>query len=169
MPAARSPPLDPKRLDLLSYGRDDTVQGLPGSIEALASLRGSVDAAVLDTIVECARGLVLELTSDERALSALPLTGGATFTAPEIFELARRYSVIHAAASCVHMWRYNRTSLDDFFARGQWLALCLRRALERFRPALALEPRQFTEAVAEDLCRLARERRLFSLVPVRIA
>jgi alkylation response protein AidB-like acyl-CoA dehydrogenase len=163
------PPLDPKRLDLLSQGRDDTVQGLPGSLAAIASLRGSVDAAVLDAILESARGLVLELASDERALRALPPTAGATFTAPEIFELARRYSVIHAAASCVHMWRYNRTSLDDFFARGEWLALCLRRALERFRPAIALEPRPFTDAIAEDLRRLARERRLFSLVPVRIA
>jgi hypothetical protein len=41
--------------------------------------------------------------------------------------------------------------------------------LTAFRPSLALRPRPFEDAVADELVRRVRERRLFSAVDVKLA
>jgi alkylation response protein AidB-like acyl-CoA dehydrogenase len=162
------PPFDPAKLDLMSHGEDDPVHALPLALRRVEDERpsGAVSGDVAAAIVEGLRGLLEELASDEKAAG---LFGGRAkqATPPQLFELAKRYSLVHAAACAVHLWLHNRR--EGAFASGEWLALALRRVLTQFRPQLALLPRPFEDAVAEDLVRRVRERRLLSAVDLQLA
>jgi alkylation response protein AidB-like acyl-CoA dehydrogenase len=54
---------------------------------------------------------------------------GALAQGPGTVDLsqARRHCVLHAAASCLQVWRTNRDRLPAEAAGGEWLALCLER------------------------------------------
>jgi hypothetical protein len=84
-----------------------------------------------------------------------------------MFDLARRYAGLHAAACCIELWIHNASSGDEFFARGDWLVLCLARLLgEQTRQSPAL--REVADRVLDRLCALHREHRLFSLFPIEL-
>ena len=53
----------------------------------------------------------------------------ATIPTPTDLSLARRHSVLHAAACCLQIWRTSRYVLAPEAAGGEWLALCLERLL----------------------------------------
>jgi alkylation response protein AidB-like acyl-CoA dehydrogenase len=164
------PRFDPTKLDLASHGDDDAVQGMAIAIASVEQerARGRVAAPVADAIVDGARALLEELHADERRVDVLVAGTTKQATPPALFELAKRYAAIHAAACALHLWTNNRGG-DDAFARGEWLALALRRALVQFRPALGLLDRPFEDAVAADLVRRVDEGRLFSAVAVKLA
>jgi hypothetical protein len=86
-----------------------------------------------------------------------------------MFEQAEKYCALEAAACCVHMWAHNREDLGEFFGRGDWLVLSLERLLVRLGRRRAILRREHEQRVAVELERLYRERRLFSVVPFRLA
>lgn len=47
------------------------------------------------------------------------------------YDLAARYSHLHAAGACARKWLAWRDSQDEFMASGAWLLLCLRRLATR--------------------------------------
>jgi hypothetical protein len=89
--------------------------------------------------------------------------------APAMFDLAKKYCSLHAAATCLQMWLYNRTLLSDFFAKGEWLVMALDRLLAPFqplRPALSLT---FVAATTDEIVKLYEQDRAFSIVPFQFA
>ena len=88
---------------------------------------------------------------------------------PELFEVAKKYCALHAAASCLHMWIYNRQLLGDFFAQGEWLVLSIHRLLRTIRPMPYFISETYSENVANELVRLHQANKLFSIVPIQLA
>lgn len=164
------PPFDGRRLDLFSRGRDDVMQGLVDAVAALHTLGsdGAIDESMLASLQQLARRCADELhqfdTEVEEGIAA-----GVHPQSPVLFRLAQRYCLLHATAACLQMWLHNRTCLDDFFARGDWLVLALDRLLDQLRPVPEAPSGPRRECVAQHLAELFEQQRLFSIVPFTLA
>jgi alkylation response protein AidB-like acyl-CoA dehydrogenase len=166
------PVFDSSKLSLNGRGRDDILQSLELSLSTLRSLESSskLETGVLEKIVALTGETVAATRLDEQTLADRVAQYGRSFyDSPEHFELARRYCLLHAAASCVHLWVYNRRLLGDYFARGEWLALALDKLLTNFRPRTIPLRHPYRENMARELLRLHDEDRLFSVVPLQLA
>ena len=142
------------------------MSGLENAVAGLKDLDGSAPRQ----IVELSEELLAETEAWSRALTELISRHGSAFcTAPEAFELARRYISLHAGAACLHLWLHNRDEFDEFFARGEWLALCLNRILNLFQPRRPSPPTEFVDNVTQQMKKLYEEDRLFSLIPMQLA
>lgn len=164
------PTFDGSKLELISKGGDDVLQRLPLALANLHTLKetSSVSLDVLTSIITLTEIVQAELNALDENVSHATFQFGHE-QSPELFDLAKQYCILHTAAACVHMWVYNRNHLGNFFAKGEWLALCLRRLLLACRPATMLPPRLNDEAIAQELLRLYHENRLFSIVPFQLA
>jgi alkylation response protein AidB-like acyl-CoA dehydrogenase len=164
------PPFNGNKLELVSRGGDDVLQGLTLALKQLYGLKGdaSVDSDVLSIIIALTEMIQEELTALDRQIAESTFQFGHE-QSPELFDMARQYCVLHSAAACVHMWIYNRHHLGEFFAQGKWLALCLRKLMLNFRSAAALPPRIEDEAIAQELVKLYHESQMFSIVPFQLA
>ena len=157
------PEFEAGRLLLASRGQDDVFSGFENAVARLRE-------AGLTEIAESSEGLLAEMEAWRRALSdTIAREGQAFSTAPEAFELARRYIMFHAAAACALTWLHNRNELDEFFARGEWLALCLDRVLRQFQPSRPAPPGRFVENVAQQMMSLYEDDCLFSIIPTQLA
>ena len=93
----------------------------------------------------------------------------------ESFELAKQYCQLHAAMACILMWIHNRelAEMGDFFAKGEWLVVSLHRLLSHFRMTPLLSsgelPAAYHENVAQELLRLHKADKMFSIVPFQLA
>jgi hypothetical protein len=67
------------------------------------------------------------------------------------------------------MWLYNRQLLGEFFAQGEWLALSLHRLLRTLRPLPYSISEAYKENLVQELLKLYREDKLFSIVPFQLA
>lgn len=170
---AQLPPFAPEKLSLTARGRNDVLQGIGRAPAQLRELegRGEVDAATLAEISELARRVTEEVGRLHRSLKQVSAdNAGALDKSPEVIELSKHYCFLNAAAACLQIWIYNRDRLDDLFARGEWLVLCLDRLLKVFgSPAALTTPRPYAANVAQGLLRLYRENRMFSLIPFELA
>jgi hypothetical protein len=89
---------------------------------------------------------------------------------PELFEFARKYCLLHAAAACVEMWVWNRGSLGEFFSRGNWLVLALQKILRDLgRDQNCAVTMENYELVTEEMVKQFRENQLFSIAAVNLA
>jgi alkylation response protein AidB-like acyl-CoA dehydrogenase len=166
------PPFEPKNLELFNRGRDDALNGMETALAHLHALKTDVDVerAALERITTLAGEVLEEVKSLDQSLSKMESgRGGAFNQSPAIFELAKRYAILFAAATCLLMWIHNRRSAEDFLAEGAWLVLCLRRLLGNLRPARESLPDAYYESVAQRLVMLERENKLFSIVPLQLA
>ena len=160
------PPFDASRLSLTNRGQDDVFSGFENAVARLKEVEGSVPRE----IVESSEALLAEMEAWTRALAELVSRAGSAFsTAPEAFELARRYITLHAGAACLYLWVHNQDGFDRFFARGEWLALCLDRLLRQFQPSRPAPPSEFVENIAQRMKKLYEEDQLFSLIPMQLA
>ena len=161
----------PEKMDLFSRGADDSLQGLEIAIAQLHELKdqSDVDPQVLEQIITFASSALEELNAQDEFLATSAFEFGHD-QSPELFELAKKYCALHAIASCLHMWIYNRKNLGDFFAKGEWLVLSLARLLRSFRPwqNLTISP-VYVENVAQELVKLYNEDKMFSIVPFQLA
>jgi alkylation response protein AidB-like acyl-CoA dehydrogenase len=164
--------LRPDALELTCRGRNDILQGLGATLSRLEGLKavgdngggpvlGEIIALTSETLAECGR--FFERLDELMARKSFSFDKSA-----ESFEFSRRYCDLQAAATCVHMWAYNRDSLPGFFAAGEWLVLNLHRLLTSFNPARALQPAPYVENVARELVNLYRGNRSFSIIPLRL-
>ena len=164
------PEFAPQKLELFSRGADDVPQGLPTLIAELQAMGtdGAVDQSVLAQVLELAKIILSELDTqdDTIAQSTFEHGHGQSY---ESFELAKQYCRLHAAAACIYMWRYNQQSLGPFFAKGEWLVLCVHRLLAHFDVSLKPVPPEYYESVFQTLLQLDREDKLFSIVPFQLA
>jgi len=163
------------RLTLFNRGRDAVLQGIPIALEQLESLQTSpqadvLSAELLSTIYTLTHELGEQIQRLDQDVQALISAGDrVAHKAPAMFDLAKKYCSLHAAATCLQMWLYNRTLLSDFFAKGEWLVMALDRLLAPFqplRPALTLT---FVTATTDELVQLYEQDRAFSIVPFQFA
>lgn len=164
------PTLEPTKLDLFSRGMDDSLQGLELTLQYLETLKGAsdVDGEVLDKLMSLGNLVLEELNAHDSAIANSKFEFGHA-QSPELFEIAQKYCTLHAAASCLHMWRYNREVLGDFFAKGEWLVLSLHRLLRTVRPMPYFISEAYLENAALEMLNLYREDKLFSIVPFQLA
>ncbi|MBQ1026050.1 acyl-CoA dehydrogenase family protein [Micromonospora sp. C95] len=128
------PPLELHRLDVLSPNGCSVVQALPDLLADPVIVR-TVPAALLAVLGDA----VTELHDE---LAGWRVTGGAL---PAIaFDLARRYELCFASASCLLLWRYNYEHVTtELWHEAEWL-LC---ALTLLAEWLGAEP----DGAADDL------------------
>lgn len=163
------PTFDPQKLELVSRGADDSLQGLEIALQQLKDLqRSDVDAEVFKHLSHLSNMVLEELNFHDAYLTNSKFEFGHD-QSPELFEIAQKYCTLHTAASCLHLWLYNRTSLDEFFAKGEWLVLSLHRLLRTLRPLPYSISDVYSENVAQHLLQLYQENKLFSLVPFSLA
>ncbi|CAN5410959.1 acyl-CoA dehydrogenase [soil metagenome] len=166
------PEFEAHRLTLSNRGQDDVVQGMALAIAQL-SHRPEIatdDANVVEWIVTLAQEVFEQINEVDQHVQELINSGGRTiYKSPAMFELAKQYCTLHTAATCLQMWLYNRTMLDEFFAKGEWLVLCLDRLLATFQPRRAPVPATFGDAAMQEALRLHEQNQAFSIVPFQLA
>jgi hypothetical protein len=164
------PGFDSARLELINRGRDDMTQSL-ALLPALAEKElPSIDPRTRSDLGGLLSELRQEFLEQQQALMNLKRHSGSVFNQPvQLFELARRHCALHAAAACWWMWLFNRESLGDFFARGEWLVLGLNRLLADLRPWRWAFFNHHERNVSQYLLELQKDGQLFSILPIALA
>lgn len=164
------PPFEPNNLELFGRGMDDSLQGLEIALDMLEGLKDSqeVDPEVLENLLMLGNLVLEELNAHDEQISQSKFEYGHD-QSPELFEIAKKYCILHAASACLHTWLYNRSILGEFFARGEWLVLSLHRLLRTLRPLPYTLSEVYVENVAQELLKLYRENQHFSIVPFQLA
>ncbi|PSB02642.1 acyl-CoA dehydrogenase [Merismopedia glauca] len=164
------PTFVPQNLELFGRGVDDALQGLEIALEQLRELKSesNINSEILKQLIDLSKIILEELNVHDELIADLKFEYGHNQSS-KLFDTAKKYCTLHAAASCLHMWIYNRKTLGDFFAKGEWLVLSLHRLLRSLRPMPYLTSRSEVENVAQEMLKLYREERLFSIVPFQLA
>ena len=165
-----APNFEPTKLELFGRGADDSLQGLEIAISQLEELKDNpeVDPEVLEKLMYLSNLVLEELNAHDEAIAQSKFEFGHE-QSPELFEIAEKYCALHAAASCLHMWIYNRKLLGDFFGLGEWLVLSIHRLLRTIRPMPYFISETYSENVANELVKLHKANKLFSIVPIQLA
>jgi alkylation response protein AidB-like acyl-CoA dehydrogenase len=121
-----------QRLSLVSTQANDALEGVEYSLEHLKSERAedTANPAEIDRILAFGRKLMHEIGVHNDNFAKSEFEHGHLQSAA-MFRAAQRYSALHAAASCLHAWIWNRTNSSSFFARGAWLVPALARIFEK--------------------------------------
>lgn len=163
------------RLTLFNRGRDAVLQGIPIALEQLEDLQASSEvdvvwAELLSTLYTLTHELGEQIQRLDQDVQALIGAGDrVAHKAPAMFDLAKKYCSLHAAATCLQIWLYNRTLLSDFLAKGEWLVMALDRLLAPFQPLRPALPLTFVAAATDELVQLYEQDRAFSIVPFQFA
>jgi alkylation response protein AidB-like acyl-CoA dehydrogenase len=165
-----APNFDGTQLELFGRGMDDPLHGLEISLRKLEELpqNSDFDPDLVSKLINLGNLVLEELDAHDLAIANSKFEFGHE-QSPEMFEIAKKYCILHASACCLHMWLYNRNLLGDFFARGEWLVLSLHRLLRTIRPLPYTISELMLENVAQELVKLHQENKLFSIVPIQLA
>ncbi|MEW6732495.1 MAG: acyl-CoA dehydrogenase family protein [Acidobacteriota bacterium] len=166
------PDFDSMNLELSNRGCNDVLQGLEIALSQLHNLkeRSNSNLEVVKMVIEFVDDMLKKIAKEKRFLQDLTNRYGYAATkSTEIFESVKRYCILHAASTCIHMWIHNRECLSDFFAKGEWLVLCLRRLLIHFDINHYLLPDYFIENVAQEAVERYQQGKAFSIVPYQLA
>lgn len=136
-----------------------------GNIDEVTHLLDEAVEQVSDDADLAALGRTLLTVRDETraAFRTFP-----THRTPEGYEAARRHSLVHAGACCLHTWCQRREALGALAADRAWLSLALRRIVERLGMP-APPDREAEDHLVKHLCDLDDEDRAFSLIPLRLS
>jgi alkylation response protein AidB-like acyl-CoA dehydrogenase len=152
-PVRQWAPRDP-RPSITYGGADEVVDLLDTAAERLAGD---------DELAMFARTLIAVRDQTRDALRGL-----AVHRTPEAYDVARRHALVHAGACCLHTWLERRDVLGGLAADRAWLAVALRRVVERL--GIPVDPdRQAEDQLVRRLEDLDDDDRAFSLVPLRLA
>ncbi|MFE3026482.1 acyl-CoA dehydrogenase [Nocardia tengchongensis] len=170
------PPLGFDRLALSTRGRDVVTGELAG---VLADVRAVLDPVVLDRgVLEADAALLLEelevLEAELRSAAADIREIAAQATAQRgvaQLDLAARIAYLHAAASCVHLWWFNRHRSLYGCPPGAvgWVTAALSLLLARASERTVKLPMPLADSAFRIVSRLRREQRLFSAAPIQLA
>ncbi|MGF1541648.1 MAG: acyl-CoA dehydrogenase [Pleurocapsa sp.] len=165
-----APNFEPEKLDLFGRGADDCLQGLEIALSQLQELaeNSEIDGEVVVKLIDLGNLILEELDAHDEFITQSKFEFGHE-QSPELFEIAKKYCTLHAAAACLHMWIYNRQLLGGFFAQGEWLVLSIHRLLRTIRPLPYSISDAYIENVAQELVKLHQENKLFSIVPIQLA
>ncbi|GFZ91168.1 acyl-CoA dehydrogenase [Okeania sp. KiyG1] len=162
------PTFEPEKLEIVGRGADDALQGLEIALEQLKDLKAAnLNTKVLEQITALTECVIAEVNAHDEQIANSAFEFGHD-QSPELFEIAKNYCALHAAASCVHMWIYNREILGEFFADGEWLVLCLNRLLQPFGHSQKVD-QLYWEKVTQEMLKLYNENKVFSIVPFQLA
>ncbi|MDJ0846477.1 acyl-CoA dehydrogenase [Crocosphaera sp.] len=159
-----------EKLELFGRGSDDPLQGLEIALQQLEALKetANIDEGVLEKLMVLGTLVLEELNAHDELIANSQFEYGHD-QSPELFEVAKKYCTLHAAACCLQMWLYNRTVLGDFFRKGEWLVLSLHRLLRTMRPLPYSISDEYLENTAQELLKLHQQDKLFSIVPFQLA
>ncbi|NJL53025.1 MAG: acyl-CoA dehydrogenase, partial [Hydrococcus sp. SU_1_0] len=157
-----APNFDGTQLELFGRGMDDPLQGLEISLRKLEELpqNTKINSELVSKLINLGNLVLEELDAHDEAIANSKFEFGHE-QSPEMFEIAKKYCTLHAAACCLHMWLYNRDFLGEFFAKGEWLVLSLHRLLRTIRPLPYTISELMLENVAQELVKLHQENKLF--------
>lgn len=152
------PSFDPRALTLTARGRDPVVASLSAVVQELRDqtppdIDHRLAAHLLALGEEVQGGLAPMATLLERAAAQ-----SQAQRSPEMFDLARRYALLHAAAACLQLWLRSRQAARPFFAKGECVALALNRWLNLVEPQrqplpMSYTPRVWRHMTARHRCR----------------
>jgi alkylation response protein AidB-like acyl-CoA dehydrogenase len=164
------PTFEPEKLSIFGRGADAVLQGLEIAIQQLEDLKtdDSINSQVLEQLISLSNMLLEELDRHDEIIAQSKFEYGHD-QSPESFEIAKKYCTLHAAASCLHMFVYNRNILGEFFAQGEWLVLSLHRLLRTMRPLPYSISHEYPDHITQELLKLYKEDKLFSIVPFPLA
>ncbi len=161
------PTFEPEKLSIFGRGVDDVLQGLEITQKELEKLE-NINPQVKEQIINYSNMLLEELDRHDEIISNSKFEYGHN-QSPELFEIAKKYCNLHAAASCLHTFVYNRNILSEFFAQGEWLVLSLHRILRTMTPLPYTISDEYSENVTQELLKLDQENKLFSIIPFSLA
>jgi hypothetical protein len=165
------PPFNGQRLGLVSRHANDALAGVGHSLERLKARRGErgVDADDIDRILFLGGKLLERITVHQDRFADSEFEHGHLQSAA-MFRTAKRYCALHAASSCLHTWVWNINSGSSFFRQGKWLVPALARIFDKH---LNVHEEDLVDAsrpeILNELRRLHRENRLFSIFEARLA
>lgn len=166
------PEFDLDKLALTNRGRDDLRLGLLQAVEQFEAHFGAdheTTAAEKDLKL-LLRRFVQERQKLDQAVRDLVAQQGDIHISVEGFELATTHCILHAASACYYMWLFNRTTLEEGLAAGDWLVLCLVRLLKLLYPREELVSSQpYAERVTQTLLQLLQQDRMFGIAPIQFA
>ncbi|MFD7295641.1 acyl-CoA dehydrogenase family protein [Streptomyces sp. NPDC059897] len=174
---AALPPFEPDRVSVFGRGRDATLAALPELVRRLDALSpdpGGLDERRIAALRAGAERLRQQLDAlfaqvgEVRASGARQAPGNGKGTPPRLIRLAEELCALHAKASALGVWIFNRDHLGEFFADGAWLEAALdRNRIHRYETG-DLDP-----AIAGKLFARMNSQRvnneLFSIRKVRLA
>ena len=154
-----------QRLSLVSTQANDALEGVEYSLEHLKSERAENTAspAEIDRILAFGKKLMHEIRVHNDKFAESEFEHGHLQSAA-MFRAAQRYCALHAAASCLHAWIWNRTNSSSFFASGAWLVPALARIFDKH---LDIHHDDVIDAsrpeLLQELRNLYRDNRMFSV------
>jgi len=166
------PDFDPNQLEIYNRGRDYILQSVDLAEADLAKLKteADMDPKVLEKVINLTYILNQLIHIQNQVLIEKGLVYISKYSkSTELFDLAKSYCILHTSVACVQVWIHNRTILGDFFARGEWLVLCLTRLLEKLQPSLESAPEEFWDRAGDQLVKLYTDHQMFSIVPFQLA
>ena len=121
-----------QRLSLVSTQANDALEGIEYSLGHLKSERAenTANPAEIDRILAFGKKLMHEIRVHNDNFAGSEFEHGHLQSAA-MFRAAQRYCALHAAASCLHSWIWNRTNSSSFFASGAWLVPALARIFDK--------------------------------------
>ena len=121
-----------QRLSLVSTQANDALEGIEYSLEHLKSERAenTANPVEIDRILAFGKKLMHEIRAHNDNFAESEFEHGHLQSAA-MFRAAQRYCALHAAASCLHSWIWNRTNSSSFFASGAWLVPALARIFDK--------------------------------------
>ncbi|MDT4999518.1 MAG: hypothetical protein QOK12_1623 [Mycobacterium sp.] len=164
--SVRLPPLDYRRLTLLSRAGCSVTQSLPDLVRNVRALRE--DGVVEPVLVSLAEIVARETARLHEELRHWRVT---TSELPaQAFDLARRYEWCYAGAACLAMWIHNRARVvsdaDAFLWQdGSWMVAALTLVVDRLT-GTASNPAVFEQLV--DKVSAANRNATVSIIPTRL-
>ncbi len=158
----------PWKQELFSRGGlDDAVLAAPDGVRRLRELAGAAkegDRERLLAAADVAEELLGRVGSlNERARALKAAQGRAYGQSPELFDLAKEYCLVHAAAAVVLTYVHSQEALEDPLPSAALLLLQLERVRRELYPHEAVTDQSVIDEVMQVLRHLHRENRLFSL------
>ncbi|MGW0120212.1 acyl-CoA dehydrogenase family protein [Streptomyces sp. NPDC003327] len=167
------PPYRPGEQELSGRGGDDAVLAAADGLErlrALAEDAGDKDRDRLLLAADIAGELLDRLGPLEERSTALRRELGRGYAqSAELFELAKEYCVVHAAAACVLTYVHSRGCMAEPLPSAAVLLLQLERLRKQFHPYEPYRDPAAADEVLAVLTRLHAENRLLSHWPITLA
>lgn len=154
-----------QRLSLVSPQANDALEGVEHSLKQLKAegAANGADRAQIDQVLALGETLKREIGAHNARFAESDFEHGHQQSAA-MFRAAQRYCALHAAASCLHSWIWNRTNGSSFFAKGKWLVPALARIFDKH---LDIHHDDVTDPsrpeLLQELQRLYRDNRMFSI------
>ncbi|EDY45342.1 acyl-CoA dehydrogenase family protein [Streptomyces sp. SPB074] len=151
------PTYEPWRQELFARGRDDTLLAAPASVAALRALAEDAkeedQRGWLRRAADVAGELLARTAPLGERLERLRAELGRAFgNSAELFDLAKEYCLLHAAAACVHTFVHSHEVMEEPLPNGALLLL----QLERLRRSLAPHETVTDPAVVDEVMRVLR-------------